>query len=394
MENANAGASMVRKMFEEGAVLKARFGADKVFDFSLGSPDVPPPPAFKETLARIVAEDRPGSHGYMSNAGWPGVREKVAAYLTRDQGGALRNEFSADHVVMTVGAAGALNVILKTILDPGDEVITPRPYFVEYGFYAANHGGQVTAAEPGENFSLSVEAIKAKITSKTRAVLINSPHNPTGVIYSADELAALGRLLTEASRELERPIVLISDEPYRKLVYDGREAASVFPAYPYSVVAYSYSKDMSLPGERLGYAAVNPDMPEARLFFEGLCLANRILGFVNAPSLMQLVLAELQGVHVDIDLYRRRRDLFVEGLQKIGFELTVPSGAFYLFPKSPIADDKAFVNLLKEENILTVPGAGFSMPGYFRICYCTSEAAVKNSLPGFARTFERAVKAA
>jgi aspartate aminotransferase len=261
---------------------------------------------------------------------------------------------------------------------------------MEYNFYADNHGAKIVAAEPGEGFHLNLADIRAKITPATRIVLINSPHNPTGVVYGLDELNELGQMLSEASQKLGRPILLVSDEPYRKLVYGGLDLPSVFQAYTYSVIGTSYSKDMSLPGERIGYAAINPDMPDSKPLFDAMCLANRILGFVSAPSLMQLTVAELQGVSVDVSFYEQRRDIMVAGLQKIGYDLTVPEGAFYLFPKSPIADDAAFVNLLKQENILTVPGRGFAGPGYFRICYCAPEAAIKNALPGFARAFAKA----
>ena len=394
MTAAAAGASLVRKMFEEGLSMKAKYGPENVFDFSIGNPDVAPPPVFTETLVRLAKEDRPGSHGYMPNPGWPQVREKVAAHLTREQGQNLKNPFTANHIIMTVGAAGALNVIFKAILDPGDEIITPRPYFMEYNHYAENHSAKIVAADPGEGFSLNIDAVSEKIGPQTRAVLINSPHNPTGVIYSADELAALGKLLTGASKQYGRPIMLISDEPYRKLAYDGRTVPSAFAAYPYTLIGTSYSKDMSLPGERIGYAAINPDMPDSDPLFGAMGMANRILGFVSAPSLMQLVLGELQGTGVDVALYEERRNLMVEALQKIGYELTVPGGAFYLFPKSPIADDAAFVAMLKEEKILTVPGRGFSMPGYFRICYCAPVPAIKNSFEGFARAFARAANQA
>ncbi|UQZ91015.1 pyridoxal phosphate-dependent aminotransferase [Deltaproteobacteria bacterium Smac51] len=390
MTAAAGGASMVRKMFEEGTLLKAKFGPDKVFDFSIGNPDVPPPPIFKETLSAIIAQDRPGIHGYMPNAGWPKVRERVASFLTREQGQYLQNPFTADHVLMTVGAAGALNVIFKSVLDPGDEVIVPRPYFMEYNFYADNHGAKIVPAEPGEDFHLNISDIRSKITTATRVVLINSPHNPTGVVYTLEELSELGQMLSEAGKKIGRPILLVSDEPYRKLVYGGMDVPSVFQAYPYTMIGTSYSKDMSLPGERIGYAAINPDMPDSKPLFDAMSMANRILGFVSAPSLMQLTMGELQGVTVDISYYEQRRDLFVAGLQKIGFELTIPDGAFYLFPKSPIADDSAFVNLLKQENVLTVPGRGFAQPGYFRICYCVPETTIRNSLPGFARAFAKA----
>jgi aspartate aminotransferase len=391
MGKALAGASLVRRMFEEGISLKARFGAGNVFDFSLGNPDLPPPAAFTETLARLTREDAPGTHSYMPNAGWPQVRERVAEYLSAEQGAGLARPFTADQVVMTVGAAGGLNVVFKALLDPGDEVVTPRPYFMEYNFYADNHGARLVTAEPGPGFSLDLKSIVAKMTPDTRAVLLNSPHNPTGVIYPAEQLAALGRLLAEAGAHWGRPIFLIADEPYRKLTYDGRLAPSIFTAHPYSILVHSHSKDLSIPGERIGYVAINPDLPQGGPeLFQALALANRVLGFVNAPSLMQLALAELQGVSVDVDLYQRRRDLFVMGLRAIGYRLGAPAGAFYLFPESPLADDEAFVALLKEEKILAVPGRGFSGPGHFRLSFCTSEEVIERALPGFARAWAKA----
>ncbi len=393
MAAAAAGDSMVRKMFEEGAKMKAEFGEDNVFDFSIGNPDVPPPSIFKETLLRLIEEDRPGLHGYMPNAGWPGVRQQVADFLTRDQGAGLKNSFTAGHIIMTVGAAGALNVVLKAIIDPGDEVITQRPFFMEYNAYVDNYEGRLVTVDPGPDFGLNIQGLEEKIGPNTRAVIINSPHNPTGVIYSAQELAALGRVLEAASNAQNRPIYLLADEPYRKLAYGGAAVPSVFPAYAHSIICTSYSKDMSLPGERIGYAAINPDMPQAAPLFEAMTMANRVLGFVSAPSLMQLAVGELQGTSVDVSLYERRRDMFVEGLKKIGYELTVPGGAFYLFPKSPIEDDALFVDMLKEEKILTVPGRCFSWPGYFRICYCAPVPAIEKSLTGFARAWAKATKA-
>jgi aspartate aminotransferase len=389
MGAALAGASLVRRMFEEGLRLKAQFGADQVFDFSLGNPDLPPPAAFRETLARLAREN--GHHGYMPNAGWPRVREKVAEYLNAEQGAGLTRAFTPDQVVMTVGAAGGLNVVLKALLDPGDEVITPRPYFMEYNFYADNHGGQLVPAEPGPDFSLDLKASVLKLNPATRAVLLNSPHNPTGVIYPAERLAALGRILAEAGAHWGRPIFLIADEPYRKLTYDGLKTPSIFTAHPYSIVVHSHSNDLSIPGERIGYAAINPDLPGGGPELLGaLALANRVLGFVNAPSLMQLALAELQGVSVDVGLYQRRRDLFVQGLRSLGYRVEEPAGAFYLFPESPLADDGVFVDILKEEKILAVPGRGFAGPGYFRLCFCTPEEVIERALPGFARALEKA----
>lgn len=389
MAKATAEASLVRLMFEEGLKLKARYGPENVFDFTLGNPDLPPPPAFQEALLRLARDNPPNAHAYMPNAGWPQVREQVAAWLNQEQKQGLLNEFTTNHVIMTVGAAGALNIILKAISNPGDEIITPRPYFMEYNFYADNHGAVIVPAEPGPDFGLNPETIRAKITPATRAVLINSPHNPTGAVYREEELAALGRLLTEASALYGRPILLIADEPYRKLVYDGLKPPSIFPAYPYSIAVYSHSKDLSLPGERIGYAVINPDLPKSRPLFEALTLANRILGFVNAPSSMQLILGELQGCSVEVARYQRRRDLLVRGLRALGYKLTIPSGAFYIFPQSPIADDLTFVNILKEEKILTVPGRGFAQPNYFRICYCASEEMIEKSLVGFARALAR-----
>lgn len=390
MREAAAQASIVRKMFETGLAMKAQYGPENVFDFSLGNPDVPPPQLFIDTLVRLAKENKPGSHSYMPNAGWPQVREKVAAYLSEEQGRELKNPFSAEHVIMTVGAAGALNVIFRAILDPGDEIITPRPYFMEYNFYAQNHGCRIVPADARPDFHLDLKAIEAKIGPKTRAVLINSPHNPTGVVYEAEELAALGRLLTEASARYGRRIVLVSDEPYRKLVYGGRQVPSIFAAYPYAVVGTSYSKDLSLPGERIGYAAINPDMPDSGPLFTAMCTTNRVLGFVNAPSLMQLVMAELQGQSVDVSLYEKRRDKMVKALREIGYELNVPGGAFYLFPKSPLKDDAAFCDILKEEKILIVPGRGFGLEGYFRICYAVKESCIDRSIEGFARAFAKA----
>ncbi len=385
-----SGSNTIRKMFEEGAQMKIQLGAENVFDFSIGNPDLPPPPVFRETLIRLIEEERPGLHGYMPNAGWPQVREQVAAHLTREQGRELENPFTARHVVMTVGAAGALNIIFKAILDPGDEVITPRPYFMEYNNYADNHGGRVVPAEPGPGFHLNLKAMAQKITPATRAVLINSPHNPTGVIYHKEELEALGALLTQASQANGRPIFLISDEPYRKLAYDGREVPSVFPAYTHTIVATSHSKDLSVAGERIGYAAINADLPGFQPLFEALCAANRVLGFVSAPSLMQLAMGELQGESVEVSRYERRRDLFVAVLTAAGYNVAVPEGAFYLFPQCPIADDDRFVELLKEERILAAPGRLFGQPGHFRLCFCASEDIIRNSMPGFARALEKA----
>ncbi|MBF0530670.1 MAG: pyridoxal phosphate-dependent aminotransferase [Deltaproteobacteria bacterium] len=378
-------ASWIREMFEAGTRLKAQVGAENVFDFSLGNPDLEPPEKFRTVFQELAAEETPGRHAYMSNAGWPEVRAQVADYISREQ----NRRFSADDVLMTCGAGGALNVALKTVLDPGDEVIVPRPYFVEYNFYIDNHQGVIKLADTNPDFTLNLDNIAAAATSRTRAVLINSPNNPTGVVYPEENLRELGGLLEKMSSKVGRPVVLIADEPYRKIVYDGVQVPSVFHHYQYSLSLTSYSKDLSLPGERIGFLAVHPDMPRKTRLIAGLILCNRVLGFVNAPALMQRAVARLQGCHVDIDIYRKRRDLFVKGLKEAGYGLTVPQGAFYLFPKSPVADDVAFIRELQKENILGVPGSGFGGPGYFRLCYCVPEKVIENSLPGFKRVHDK-----
>jgi len=355
--------SWIRKMFEEGARLKALHGPDKVYDFSLGNPDLEPPEKFYQVLGSIIAESPPGAHGYMPNAGYEETRAAIADYVSREQG--IR--VSSKHVVMTCGAAGALNCIFKALLDPGEEVIVSAPYFVEYGFYADNHGGQIRVVPSREDFTLDLAAIERTLNSKTKVILINSPNNPSGQVYDRSTLEQLGDLLATNSKKLGKTLYLVSDEPYRKIVYDGFEVPSIFEAYINSIVATSYSKDVSLPGERLGYLVVHPEADEADGLLGGFILANRILGFVNAPALMQRVVTHLQGVCVDVGVYQARRDLFYQGLVDAGYELIKPRGAFYLFPQSPIDDDVSFVRLLQEENVLVVPGSGFGSPGYFRM---------------------------
>ncbi len=376
--------SWIRKMFEEGARLKAAHGADKVFDFSLGNPNITAPECFDKALAETACSCS-GEHGYMPNTGYAHVRQSVAKYLSEEQGVTV----TQDEVIMTCGASGALNVALKTLLDPGDEVLTPVPCFVEYGFYADNHGGVLKTVGTNPDFSLDLEAMAAAITPQTKVVLINSPNNPTGQIYSQESLERLGELLAAKSARYERPIYLISDEPYRKIVFDDHSVPSIFTVYADSLLATSYSKDISIPGERIGYAALNPAANYRDAVMNGMALANRILGFVNAPALMQKIVACLQGTSVDIGLYQRKRDLLCEGLAAAGYEFITPPGTFYLFPKSPIPDDVAFVQALQEELILVVPGSGFNGPGYFRIAFCVDDATIVNALPGFKRAIER-----
>lgn len=371
--------SYIRKMFEEGSRLKAIHGADKVFDFSIGNPNLEPPLELQQALVDLVTNPTPGMHGYMPNAGYPAVRQAVAGYLKQEQ----QIDLAGEHVVMTVGAGGGANVVFKAVLDEGDEVITPTPYFVEYDFYVGNHAGVCVHVPAKEDFDLDIEAIAAAINPRTRAVLINSPNNPTGRVYSRETLSALGDMLREKSREMGRTIYLISDEPYRKITYGGVEVPPILPVYESTLLVTSYSKDLSLAGERIGYVAVNPATPEVEKLMGGLILANRILGFVNAPALMQQAIARVQGLGVDITPYKRNRDLLYETLVGAGFTVPHPDGAFYLFPKSPLADDVAFVAEMAESLVLVVPGSGFGCPGYFRISYCVSPQTVDGALPVF-----------
>ncbi len=377
--------SWIRKMFEEGARLKAEHGAENVFDFSLGNPNLPPPDAFRQTLRELVDQETPGAHGYMPNAGFPDVRRAVADYVGREQG----VDLGPEHIVMTVGAGGALNTLFRALLNPGDEVVVPRPYFVEYNFYLENHGGVIRTVPTTEGFDLDIGAIDAAIGPKTRAVLINSPNNPTGKVYSRQNLEALRDLLERRAAETGRTIYLISDEPYRKIVYDGVEVPPILSLFRNAFVCTSYSKDLSIPGERIGYIAASPGMDQVDLVMGALTFTNRILGYVNAPALMQRAVARLQGQSVDIDAYRRNRDRLYQGLVDAGYECYKPEGAFYLFPKSPIPDDVAFVRELQKENILAVPGSGFGGPGYFRLAYCCAPETIERSLPGFRRAIER-----
>lgn len=380
-----AKSSWIRKMFEEGARLKAEHGAENVFDFSLGNPNLEPPEAFKKALRDIVNSPVEGMHGYMPNAGYPPVRAKVAEYLTEEQ----QVFITANEIVMTCGAAGALNAIFKAILDPGDEVIAPQPCFVEYGAYCANHGGVFNMVPTKPDFSLDLDAIGEAITSKTKAVLINFPNNPTGQVYTEADLKALGALLKEAGQKHARTIYLLSDEPYRKIIYDGMVAPSIFTCYPESILATSYSKDLSIPGERIGFLAVNPRAAFKEDLVNAATLTNRTLGFVNAPALMQRVVAHLQGQSVDMSLYAHKRELLCDGLSDCGYDFIKPSGAFYLFPKAPIPDDVEFVKALQEELILAVPGSGFFGPGHFRLAFCVSDDTITNSMPAFKRVMAK-----
>ncbi|GAB4242794.1 MAG: pyridoxal phosphate-dependent aminotransferase [Thermoleophilia bacterium] len=377
--------SWIRRMFEEGARLKSEHGPENVFDFSLGNPNLEPPSEFNRVMAELVSDERPGLHGYMPNAGYPETRAAVARTVSVEQ----QTEVPAENVVMTTGAGGALNVALKALLDPGDEVLVPRPYFVEYDFYVDNHGGSLRTVPTREDFSLDITAFASALGERTKAIIINSPNNPTGRVYDAESLVRLGGLLEEFRRETGRTVYLLSDEPYRHIVYDGVQVPPVMGVYPHTIVASSYSKDLSLAGERIGYLAVHPGAEDREKLMAGLVLANRILGFVNAPALMQRAVARLQGVSVDLDLYRRNRALLYEGLIEAGYRVPRPEGAFYLFPQAPGGDDVAFVRALQDELVLAVPGSGFGGPGSFRLSYCVSTETVRGGLPILERVYRR-----
>ena len=387
MQDFSEKSSWIRKMFEEGARMKAKYGAENVFDFSLGNPDVPPPPKFAEVLQELAANDKPGVHAYMPNGGYPYVREALARRLSEEQ------EVDIDHgdVLMTCGAAGGLNVIMKSLLDPGDEVIILAPFFVEYHFYVDNHGGVTKVVQTDEEFNIDFDALESALTDKTKVLLINSPNNPTGQVYSAESIKRLGKMLDDFGEKCCNTIYLVSDEPYRKIVFDDLQVPSIMQATTNSIVVSSYSKDLSLPGERIGYIAVHPEMKFKSVLLDAMTLANRILGFVNAPALMQRVVEQLQDVSVDTSIYAKRRETFCAILDKAGFEYVKPKGAFYVFPKSPI-DDVEFCTILQEEKILAVPGRGFGAPGYIRLAFCVDDAVIENSAEAFQRAMAKAKK--
>ena len=387
MQTFAENSSWIRKMFEEGARMKAEFGADQVFDFSIGNPDVPPPAKFYTVLRELAQNDQPGAHGYMPNAGYPFVREALAKRLGPEQG----VRFSADDIVMTCGAAGGLNILFKALLDPGDEVVILSPYFVEYNFYIDNHGGVPRIVPTDQDFNLDLAAIEAALNERTKIVLINSPNNPTGQIYSAASLRALGQMLDRAGERLGTTIYLVSDEPYRNIVFDNQVVPPLMDTTTNAILASSYSKELSLPGERIGYLAVHPDMRDKAQVLGALTLANRILGFVNAPALMQRAVAQLQDVAVDSSIYARRLEAFCQVLDGAGMSYVRPKGAFYLFPKTPI-DDVEFCRLLAEQKILAVPGRGFGLPGYIRLAFCVDEKVIAGSAEGFKRAMALAKK--
>lgn len=379
VKNALEGASWVRRMFEQGEELKKLYGEENIFDFSLGNPNLEPPASLKKALKALADQPIAGMHRYMPNNGYAETRRAIAQYIAEESG----LPFEEKHIVMTVGAAGGLNVVFKALLDEGDEVIVPSPYFMEFKFYIENSGGRIRLVETHDDFSLNLKEIEKAFGKKTKAVLINSPNNPTGVAYNRESLEELGRLLKEMSLKLKRTLYLITDEAYRRIVFDQVKLPIAFQYYPHSIRVTSHSKDLSLPGERIGYIAANPSCEEVEELIAAIVFANRTLGFVNAPALMQRLVAPLQRNSINVKEYEEKRDLFYHSLSSYGYQIVKPEGAFYLFPKAPIEDDVAFVKELQSKRILTVPGTGFGKPGYFRIAYAVERKAIEKSLPGF-----------
>lgn len=375
--------SVIRVMFEEGKRLAAIYGAENVYDFSLGNPNVPAPPEVEQAILDTLREEESTFvHGYMSNAGYEDVRETIAQSLNSRFG----TRFSQKNILMTVGAASGLNVILKTILNPGDEVIVFAPYFVEYGNYVRNYDGQLTVISPNTaDFQPNMEEFAEKITGRTKAVIINTPNNPTGVVYSHETLTRLAEIMRQKTKELGTEMVLISDEPYRELAYDGVEVPYVTKYYADTVVCYSYSKSLSLPGERIGYLVIPDEFTDSEAVFTAATIANRVLGCVNAPSLMQRVIKRCieADARVNLEAYDKNRNLLYQGLKKLGFSCIKPEGAFYLFVKAPEPDEKAFCARAQKHNLLLVPGSSFACPGYVRIAYCVSENQITRAMPAF-----------
>jgi aspartate aminotransferase len=374
-----AAGSWIRRMFEEAAALKQQYGEENIFDLSLGNPVMEPPPEFERRLRTLAENPIPGMHRYMENAGYPETRAAVAAQLSLETG----LKFTPGEIIMTSGAAGALNVVLKTILNRGDEVIIFAPYFAEYVHYIGNHDGVVKVLPTDEQFMPKLDVLEAAIGAKTKAVIINSPNNPSGAVYHEDLIHRLGKLLREKEAQYGIQLLLISDEAYRKIIYDGLEYPPVWPHYSQSIIATSHSKDLALPGERIGYIAVHPDCSQREELVDGLIFCNRTLGFVNASALMQHIVRNLQQVTVPVGEYQKKRDFLYDHLVEMGYSVIKPRGAFYMFPKSPLEDDVAFVRKLQQWRVLTVPGHGFGSPGYFRISYCVDDRTLEGSLGGF-----------
>lgn len=386
MEGLVKNSSVIRAMFEEGKRLSTIYGEENVFDFSIGNPNVEPPAEVKKAIIEILSNEEPNFvHGYMSNSGYEDVRDKIAQYIYDKHGFKIKGE----SIVMTCGAAGGLNIILKSIINQGDEVLTFAPYFGEYNNYVSNFDGKLIAIAPDtKTFQPNFKLLEEAINEKTKAIIINTPNNPTGVVYSEESIKTLANILNKKEKEFGTSIYLISDEPYRELVYDGVKVPYILKYYKNSFIGYSYSKTLSLPGERIGYIAVNEEMDDYNDMMGALNVANRILGFVNAPSLFQRVIGKTLGAEVDVNIYKKNRDLLYNHLISLGFECIKPEGAFYLFPKALIEDDKKFCEDAKKYNLLLVPGSSFGCPGYVRISYCISYEKIEKSLEAFTKLAE------
>ncbi len=380
--------SWIRRMFEEGVELRRVHGPENVFDLSLGNPLLEPPAEFRAELARLIADESLGTHRYMPNGGFPEVRASVAEALAEESGVPV----TGAEILMTVGAAGAINTILRSILDQDDEVVVIAPYFAEYVFYVQHQTGITKVATCDENWLPNIESLESTIGPRTRAVIINTPNNPTGVVYPEAMIAAIGGVIQRAEEKYGTEIYLISDEPYRKLIYSGVPYPFIFKHHTRSIVATSHSKDLGLAGERIGYVALNPADPGRGELMDALTFSLRTLGFVNAPALMQRAIASVQRASVDIDVYRKKRDLLWGALTDIGYECVKPDGAFYVFPKSPVPDDTEFVRQLQKELVLVVPGVGFGTSGYFRASYCVDDWVIEGAIAGFRKVFEQATR--
>ena len=369
----------IRRMFETGIALKKEHGDDSVFDLSLGNPVMEPPEEFQRELRRLSKSPSKGMHRYMPNVGYPETREVIASILNEDTG----LPFTLNEFVMCCGTAGGLNVVLKTILDPGDEVVVFSPYFVEYLYYIDNHSGVSVIAPTDDEFQPNLDSLESLMTSRTRAVIINSPNNPTGVLYSTELLEQLGDLLDRTQIKFGTEIFLISDEPYRRIIFDGLKYTHIYRYHQQSIAVYSHSKDLGLPGERIGYIAVNPQYHHRKELVDGLAFCNRTLGFVNAPALMQHLVRATQYASVNVSEYQKKRNYLNSQLTEMGYNVIKPQGAFYMFPKSPVDNEVAFVEELQKWNVLVVPGKGFGKPGYFRIAYCVEDEVLKGAMNGF-----------
>ena len=384
MKNFLEQGSWIRRMFEDGIELKKKYGAENVYDLSLGNPIFSPPDELYDELKKLIDNPDKSAHRYMPNAGLDQTRSKVADFLTKT----TNHHFELSNVLMTGGAGGALNVILKAILDPQDEVIMFTPFFPEYFFYTDNHAGISQIVDSDDKFIPDLDSFNKKINNKTKAVIINSPNNPSGVVYNERFLIKMSEILNSYEKKFNREIFVISDEPYRRIVFDGLDCPNILDYYKNTIVASSFSKDLAIPGERIGYVALSPKINNQNLLMDGIVFANRVLGFVNAPAFMQRAVSNILFSSVDVEEYLIRRNYLCDELEKLGYEFEKPQGAFYLFPKSPIEDDVKFTNLLKDNKVLVVPGSGFGKKGYFRISFCVDRSSIEGSIAGFKKTIE------